>query len=163
MGYAFQGVQSAYPVLCRLRRRGALRRLQQELSPNATPLKAVSRKQGIRPSARLPSFSLTVFRLAHKCHTTPSAPLHFALCTFKTGICAQRILQLIAHRLSPIAHHYNTICAPRILRRINTSRINASTSYMFVFFYYSCFYIGISDKIYHFFPFDRYGVGCGNL
>ena len=95
-------------------------RLQQESCPKGTPLKAVSRqpsavsrRQGTRPGARLLSFSLTVFRLAHKCSTTPKM-------RNKTGICAPRILRRIcasAHQRINPCHKKN---APKFLRAFSS-------------------------------------------
>ena len=77
---------------CRTKKESALR-----ASP-APPAKDVCAERTHLKS--LPSFSLTVFRLAHKCRTTSYASLHFALCTL---------------------HFQNRICAKCILNRINAS------------------------------------------
>ena len=88
-------------------------RLKQESSPKATPLKAVSRKpsavsrrQRSKPSARLTSDRLTVFRLAHKCRTT--ALRAFALCTLHSALLKQEScpkgtpLKAVSHQPSAV-------------------------------------------------------------
>ena len=69
---------SDYNIICALQIPGAEGADKTGSSPQATPLKAVSRQ----PSAE------------------DSAERAFALCTFKTGVCALRIL----HRINSSAH-----------------------------------------------------------
>ena len=63
--------------------------------------------RGMRRSACLPSFSLTVFRLAHKCRTT--ALRAFALCTLHSALLKQEScpkgspLKAVSHQPSAVS------------------------------------------------------------
>jgi hypothetical protein len=87
------------PVFCRQSRRGAKRRLQQ-ICREATPLKAVSRRQRIRPSARLPSDSLTVLQSLRFALLPPIFLDRKTQLYYNNSVIPNRgIAQLVAHLL----------------------------------------------------------------